>query len=297
MARRWTTEEVEILQKYYPDKGKEFCKALLPSDRSNSSILGKVHLLGLHKKNNPYSGYSNQDYLNKLLDLDIYALPLEIYKGYDEPILHECVKGHITKRSPSSVLRNTSCKDCLGLAKRTTKTYIRDLIIKGISYKPLEEYITTEVAIDHICSKNHIWKIAPQYVLQGRKCPKCFPKLGFYSETFFKNNLEAASLPGLLYCVVLVNKSTMERTCVKIGITKGTSNKDVISRVNHFKGYETRIQKIVKGSLEEVYYLEQWLHELWGDFKYTSAWHFGGHLELFQISKLPEILKSIPDTV
>ena len=122
----------------------------------------------------------------------------------------------------------------------------------------------------------------------------CAPKLGYYSEAFFKNNPEAGNLPGLLYCVVLVNKKTDQRTCVKIGIAKGTSNRDVLKRAGHFNGYEVRVQKVVKGRLEDIYYLEQYLHELWSDYKYTSEWKFGGHSELFEISKLPEILKSIP---
>lgn len=121
--------------------------------------------------------------------------------------------------------------------------------------------------------------------------------IGGYNTTFFKNHPEKADGPGVLYCVVLVNKKTFEREAVKIGITKGTNYKDAIKRSNGFKVYEIRIQKLVTGRLEDIFYLEQWLHELWADEKYEPKEHFGGHTECFNIGALKEILKSIPDSV
>lgn len=120
---------------------------------------------------------------------------------------------------------------------------------------------------------------------------------GIYNETYFRNNPEESDQEGVLYCVVLVKKSTGERACIKIGIAKGKDWRHVVKRANGFKGYEVRIQKTVTGRLEDIYYLEAYLHELWLDYKYVSEWSFGGHTELFQIQKLPEILKSIPNEV
>lgn len=116
---------------------------------------------------------------------------------------------------------------------------------------------------------------------------------GIYNPTYFLNNPEDCSLPAILYCVILVNKKTHKRECIKIGITKGTSFKNVIARSSGFTGYEIRVQKLVYGTLEEIYYLEQMLHEQWQDFKYKSSHKFGGHSELFEIKD--EIIKSIPD--
>lgn len=116
--------------------------------------------------------------------------------------------------------------------------------------------------------------------------------LGLYNETYFKNHPEEATKEAVLYCVVLVEKSTGLRACLKIGIAKGRNWKDVIKRSAGFKGYEIRIQKVVPGQLEEIYYLEQYLHELWAHKKYKSPWSFGGHTELFEMDD--EIIKSIP---
>lgn len=236
---------------------------------------------------------THADYLSQLLDREIDALPLEDYKGDGTPILHECLMGHKTFRSPNNVLRKYNCSECANNRRDIdTDLYLEKLKRKTIDYIPIEKYINTDTAIKHKCLKGHEWKVAPKHLLSGRKCPQCSAKTGFYCEKFFENNPEAGRQPGILYCVVLVNKQTQERVCIKLGITKGTSNKDVISRTSHFTGYETRIQKIVKGTLEEVYYLEQYLHELWGHRKYTSPWKFGGYSELFELDD--EIIRSIP---
>ena len=120
---------------------------------------------------------------------------------------------------------------------------------------------------------------------------------GKYNPTYFKNHPEESISPGVLYIVVLVNTKTNRRDCVKIGITKGTNYRDAIRRSSGFKGYEIRIQKLVQGTLEEVYYLEDYLHELWASHRYMDSHRFGGHTELFNIDQLKNILASIPDRI
>jgi len=112
-----------------------------------------------------------------------------------------------------------------------------------------------------------------------------------YNETSFTNNPEVANSPGVLYILVLVNKRTSQRECVKIGITKGRSYKDISKRASGFKIYEHRVQKLIQGTLLEVYRLEQKLHKQFAEFKYTPE-KFGGHTECFQINKLKEILNA-----
>lgn len=118
---------------------------------------------------------------------------------------------------------------------------------------------------------------------------------GIYNDKYFFNYPDEADKEGLLYVVVLVNKATSKRECVKIGITKGRNWKDAIKRSRGFNGYEIRIQKTVSGRLEDIYYLEQYLHELWAEYRYFGASKFSGHTELFSIDKLKEIIASVPD--
>lgn len=117
---------------------------------------------------------------------------------------------------------------------------------------------------------------------------------GIYNPRFFENHPDMCDIEGCLYIVVLVNKTTDYRECVKIGITKGRSWKDAIKRASGFKGYDIRIQKTVTGRLEDIFYLEDYLHELWAEHRYYDAMKFGGHTELFEIGKLSEILASVP---
>lgn len=240
--------------------------------------------------------WTHEKYESELFRKEIDAYPIEKYSGYDTPILHACIEGHETLRAPGNVLRGLKCIKCSNTWKASHSDYVDKLYSKSIAEEilPVESYINTDTPIIHTCSKGHEWKAAPKHILEGRGCPECANKTGFYCESFFNNNPEAGKQPGILYCVVLVDKKTDERVCIKIGITKGTSNKDVLKRVSHFKGYETRIQKLVFGTLEEIYYLEQYLHEKWAHKKYTSKWKFGGYSELFEMDD--EIIRSVPKT-
>ena len=117
---------------------------------------------------------------------------------------------------------------------------------------------------------------------------------GLYNPTYFLNHPEIAKSDGCLYIVVLVNKSTNQRECVKIGITKGKDWRHAIKRSGGFTGYDIRIQKTVAGNLEEIYYLEDYLHELWAEHRYYGTTRFAGHTECFALEKLSEILASVP---
>lgn len=233
----------------------------------------------------------------ELVEKDIPDTPLEDYIGCDTPIKHECINGHITERAPSNVVRGFVCSLCVNNKKRTPQEY--KILLSDSDIIAEESYINTDTPIKHRCKKcDNVWKVSPKYIIGGRKCPSCESKsVGAYSPGLFKNRPDICDRPAILYCVVLVNKNTLKRECVKIGITQGTSNKDVLERASHFSGYDVRIQKLVFGPLEEIYYLENYLHELWSDHRYMESHKFGGYRELFLIDKLQDIIKSIPKNV
>jgi hypothetical protein len=89
-----------------------------------------------------------------------------------------------------------------------------------------------------------------------------------------------------------VHRKTFARECLKVGITKGTSFRDVIKRSKGFTGYDLRIQRTYMDTLYNVWKLEQAIHEEFKSYKYKSAHKFGGHTELFEI--IPEIIKAVP---
>lgn len=238
---------------------------------------------------------THEEYEQELFEKEIDYWPIERYKTANTPIFHECLKGHKWIVLPTNILRGSGCPHCKGLVKKTTEQYNFEIESRG--FKAIDDYVNDNTHITHQCSKGHQWRARPTMVLGGTGCPTCSgsKNKGVYSPTFFKNNPEIAKEPGVLYCVVLVDKKSLERTCIKIGITKGKSNRDVLKRTAHFKGYETRIQKLVYGTLEEIYYLEQYLHELWEHKRYYDSHKFGGHTELFNLDD--EIIQSIPAKV
>jgi predicted nucleic acid-binding Zn-ribbon protein len=237
---------------------------------------------------------THEEYEEELFQREIDFIPLEKYIRRDIAMKHECINGHIWNVTPNNVLNGQGCPQCF--REKVTKThedYIDQLINIDSPYVPIEKYINTGSKILHECPVGHQWMSTPNNILKGYGCPEC-NHVGGYNKTRFSRDRELANSAGIMYCIVLVNSKTSERTCVKIGITKGSSNKDVLKRARGFKGYEPRIQKLVHGTLEEVFELEQSLHKKWASYRYLDSHRFGGHTELFQISKLPEILKSIP---
>jgi hypothetical protein len=240
---------------------------------------------------------THEEYEQELFEKQIDYWPVEKYVTRNSPILHECIKGHQWSVTPNNILTGQGCPTCF--RKTVTKThedYLEELIEANSKYFPLEKYVTAGTKILHECPVGHVWSITPNHILSGQGCPKC-NLVGGYNNTRFSRDRALAESLGILYCIVLVNKRTDTRECVKIGITKGTSNKDVLKRAQGFRGYEPRIQKLVHGTLEQVFNLEQKLHSLWEDYRYLDSHKFGGSTELFEISKLPEILKSIPSKV
>lgn len=115
---------------------------------------------------------------------------------------------------------------------------------------------------------------------------------GVYNQTYFENHPEEKDQPGVLYGVILVNKRTMRRECIKVGIAKGKNWKDVIRRSLGFNNYELRIQRTYHNTLYEVWKLEQLLHAHYEEDRHIPEFKFGGHTECFKIGS--KILKDIP---
>jgi hypothetical protein len=115
---------------------------------------------------------------------------------------------------------------------------------------------------------------------------------GVYNATYFSTRPEIAASPGIMYCVILVNKTTYEREVLKIGIAKGSTWKDAVRRSSGFNGYELKIQKIYASTLFDVWQKEQALHEKWKHKQKRPSIKFGGYSECFEIC--PEILADFP---
>ena len=115
---------------------------------------------------------------------------------------------------------------------------------------------------------------------------------GIYNATYFKNYPEECDREGVLYGVILVNKETFERECIKVGIASGKDWRHVIKRSRGFKGYDLRIQRTFHDTIYNCWKYEQELHKKYENDSYKPKQKFGGHTECFKISSL--ILQDFP---
>lgn len=115
---------------------------------------------------------------------------------------------------------------------------------------------------------------------------------GVYNQTYFNNHPSEKEREGVLYGVILVNQTTFERECIKVGMASGKDWRHVIKRSRGFKGYDLRIQRTYHDTLYNVWKWEQKLHELYKNDSYKPKVKFGGHTECFEISSL--ILRDFP---
>ena len=116
---------------------------------------------------------------------------------------------------------------------------------------------------------------------------------GIYNETYFKNNPEEKEADGVLYGVILVNRKSWARECIKVGIAKGKDWRHIVKRSRGFKGYEVRIQRTFHADLYTVWQYEQRLHKAFAEHSYKPKIKFGGHTECFTMDS--GILKAFPD--
>ena len=115
---------------------------------------------------------------------------------------------------------------------------------------------------------------------------------GIYNQTYFDNHPFEKEKDGVLYGVILVNKRTWHRECIKVGIASGKDYRHIIKRSHGFKGYEIRIQRTYHDTLYNVWKLEQELHEKYKHEKFVPKIKFGGWTECFEITSL--ILQDFP---
>ena len=146
---------------------------------------------------------------------------------------------------------------------------------------------------DTIFSRSFCWIYARDYSYLDNS-PGGSPALvgGLYNATYFANHPEERDKDGVLYCVILVNKKTNVRECLKIGIAVGKTWKDVLKRSRGFKGYDIRIQKIYHDTIYNCWKLEQALHKEFQKYQFKPTEKFGGHTECFHIKN--EIILAIP---
>lgn len=132
--------------------------------------------------------YSNEDFLNKLLEKDRSDLiPLDTYVNANTPIRFQCVNqncNHIWLTKPVNVLSGKgSCPECrrreLSESHKISKEeYERRLYKIRPNLSILGDFNGTKYPVDLICDKGHIWHVPKAQIAinpggDNRGCPYC----------------------------------------------------------------------------------------------------------------------------
>ncbi|MFC1483191.1 hypothetical protein ACFL56_02910 [Candidatus Margulisiibacteriota bacterium] len=99
----------------------------------------------------------------------------KIYLGSAIKHIWQCEKGHIFKKTPSSVKIGFWCTQCSGMAKLTIqemKQYAEKRDGKCLSNK----YKNNKTKLKFQCKKGHIFMQEPRVVKSGHWCPECGKK-------------------------------------------------------------------------------------------------------------------------
>lgn len=154
---------------------------------------------------------THEEYEQQLLKKEIDYWPIERYVNSRTKILHECIEGHQWLVKPQDILSGYGCPVCAGNLKKTTESYIVDLISKGIVYRPIESYINNDTKILHECQKDHRWYARPDNILAGQGCPTC-SKSGFDFSKPAKLYFFSFEQDEIVYYKIgITNRSTQER--------------------------------------------------------------------------------------
>lgn len=138
---------------------------------------------------------SNEEYIQRLKNINKNVIPIEKYIGMKTPILHKClVHCYKWNVSPENILNDVHrCPKCIKEEKDNSflqekNQYIEDLKESNPNLKLIEEYKGKDIEIKHQCIKhNIIWKIKPYSAAMGTGCEYCRrEKIG----KFFKKNHE-----------------------------------------------------------------------------------------------------------
>ncbi len=57
--------------------------------------------------------------------------------------------------------------------RKTHEEHLNDLLVRGITHKPVDQYVTAIKHITYKCLENHTWLATPNKILSGRGCPIC----------------------------------------------------------------------------------------------------------------------------
>ena len=96
------------------------------------------------------------------------------YKGTDGYYEWECARGHRWKGIAHNIIyADAWCRKCKGQEKRTIDE-MRNVAASRGGWCLSDTYVNNKTKLKWKCNKGHTWMAAPNSVLRGSWCPKCW---------------------------------------------------------------------------------------------------------------------------
>ena len=202
-----------------------------------------------------HNKWDNEKFLEALKENKSSLVPLEEYITMHHKMLCLCPCGNTWKVSTQSIRNsgpNSVCYSCARkrLHRKTHDEYLKELDEKSIDIKLLENYVTNNTKIKHLCTCNEEFLQSPTNIYRGSKCKKCHKHSeGYHGKSYYKDK------PTYLYYIKI-------NELYKIGIT--------IDRGEFLSSINTRFEKDIKRGI---------------DIKIITGYHFQNGAEAYELEQ------------
>lgn len=170
---------IKIIGKYERSAQKIECHCLIHNYkwfiRPNGLLQGQGCSLCAKEKLRKYKLLSQEEFENKIKDINPDIIILGRYSGSKENIKVKCLKcKHEWLPTGDSLLQGKGCPKCGGTIKKTDEDFMFELQNKKPHIISTEKYIDALTKIKFKCLiHNCEWKDTPAHILRDRGCPEC----------------------------------------------------------------------------------------------------------------------------
>lgn len=286
MAKRWTTEEIALLHKYYPTSGTTLVREFIL--RSPDTIQAKAKSLGLKVTSHTYIEHPEL-WVKELAPKNI--TPVDLYIDARTPILHKCdVCTCEWKAPPSNIRSGTGCPKCAlisgGLLRRNSIEYVDSICTKHNLVRISEYTLSQDILVveSNICG--HTWNTTLNNVQSGKGCSICNKGFGYIS------NKECYPEYAFLYVIHIILADG--GAFIKIGVTTSSKNERVNAIKHAIKDlHSLEILVHLKLRALEALELENFILNDSNLKKYTYHSKFPGCTELLHFKEVSNVLDTI----
>lgn len=166
---------------------------------------------------------TKEEYSKNILDKCVEGtILISKYINSKTPIQVKCINNHVRNIIPSNIITRGSgstCKECEGInihGKKTTSTFITDLLNKHTDLNLIGEYTGAFDIHKFKCINNHIFESRPNAVLAGKTCVICHPthRIDTKTQEEFTKDLSA-------FNIKLIGKYINAKTYVEVEYSCG----------------------------------------------------------------------------